>query len=359
LVFIGASLAATSTTEESLRRSFAYGRLAIRIIEKLSAPGAVACYVYKYFASHVFIWHRPLLEARRYSRAAITKGQETYDLAPTCVACVDLAFFGLFSGESLDRAQARLDEARPFIRKNGRSTIIMVWLAMPMQMVHNLQGIEPTEYNMVDPSYNEAQALAHARKHQSHTHLFIYHFYLLVESVIMGRTDIALKAARSCEMHKDSVVGSYTSAMYTFYSAVLYIDAANEVVETDLMLIRKHMERIRLWAKTSPSTFEHKYLLLKAMMLKNGVNDLAKLDAFDEAISLAFEQGFIHDAALYAERCARWLSASSPSRSVHYLAFAKRQYEAWGAHPKAAALSASLPITASVQKFCICICLSC
>ena len=69
-------------------RGFAYGRLAIRIIENQSVAAEVACPVYHFFASHILVWHRPLVETQRYLLAAITKGRETYDIARTLVAVI-------------------------------------------------------------------------------------------------------------------------------------------------------------------------------------------------------------------------------------------------------------------------------
>src|ERR1700751_486556 len=76
LLYIGASLMSSAASEENMRRAFAFGRLAIRIIETHAVPPEVASPVYKIFASHILVWHRPLFETQKYFLAAITKGLE-------------------------------------------------------------------------------------------------------------------------------------------------------------------------------------------------------------------------------------------------------------------------------------------
>jgi hypothetical protein len=69
------------------------------------------------------------------------------------------------------------------------------------------------------------------------------------------------------------------------------------------------------------------------------MDTLTILDAFDDAIFRALENGMLHDAAIFAERCSRWLTNTSPNRSWQYQDFARRQYEFWGASAKVKELS--------------------
>jgi len=333
-----------------MARGFAFGRLAIRIVETQAVPPEVACPIYSLFASHILAWHRPLVETQRYFLAAITKGLETYDITWTSIAVIDRALFGFFAGESLDLVQAKLEEAGPLLRKGGRESAHH-WLSMPMQIILGLREVQhPNEMNL-DPSALDTDSLQKAQETQSHTYLFASHCYQLVVAVFNGNVDVGMTAARACEMYLPCAVGSYLSAMYTFYSAVLFVTNLDRLMPSELSLLQTKLDMLQFWAKVSPTTFEHKYQFVKNLMSAGETNNLATLDAFDDAIYSALENGLIQDAALYAERCSIWLSTSSPKRSAQYLNFARRQYDFWGATAKSNELAASLPPSSVLNGF--------
>jgi hypothetical protein len=111
-----------------------------------------------------------------------------------------------------------------------------------------------------------------------------------------------MTAAKACETYLPSAKGSFLSAMYTFYAAILYAENIDALMQNEMTLLNQKMEMLRLWTKTAPSTFEHKYKFLQVMMSKKADRNIDTLDLFDEVMYLAVENGFIHDAALYAER---------------------------------------------------------
>ena len=331
-------------------RGFAFGRLAIRIIESLSVPSEVACPVYKFFASHIMVWHRPLSEAQRYFLAAITKGLETYEITWTSVAVIDRAVFSLFGGESLDVVQAKLEEAEPLIQK-GNQEMGKHWLSMAMEVVQTLRRVDPS--SDATPQLDTSRALQKAQMNQSYTHLFTFHCYQLILAVFMGRTDVGMASAKACEMYLASATGSLLSGMYIFYSAVLLVDKFDNLVQAEINLLQKKMNMLRLWSRTSPATFEHKYKFLRIMSSRRDDNLLRLLDGFDEAIFLALQAGLGQDAALYAERCSRWLADASPVRSAQYLDLARRHYDYWGAGAKVKEITEIQPPRTSLRGFCI------
>ena len=342
----------SAATEENMLRGFAFGRLAIRIIESHSVPADVACPVYNFFASHIMVWHRPLSEAQRYFLAAISKGLETYDITWTSVAVIDRAVFSLFGGESLDLVQAKLEEAEPLIRK-GKQETGKHWLSMPMQLVQNLRGVDSSTDSASESLFDASFALQKAQMNQSHTHLFTFHCYQLVLAVFTGRTDMGMASAKACERYLASATGSLLSGVYIFYSAVLLVDKFDNLNLAEVNWLQKKLNVLKLWSRTSPATFEHKYKFLQVMSSRKGSNLLGLLDGFDEAIFLALQAGLGQDAALYAERCARWLVSFSPVRSAQYLEFARRHYDYWGAGAKVKEITQIQPPNSSLRGFCL------
>jgi hypothetical protein len=341
----------SAVTEETMIRAFAYGRLAIRIIETHAVPADVACPVYNFFASHILVWHRPLIETQRYFLAGITKGLETYDITWTSAAVIDRAVFSFFAGDSLDLVQAKLEEAEPLIRK-GKQETGRRWLSMAMQLVQNLRGIETSDDTGIRSPLDPSHAVQKAQTSHPHTYIFTYHCYQVVLAAFNGQTEIGMTSAKACETYLASASSSFMSGMYTFYYAVLLVDNLHNLTQSELVSLQKKMDILRLWSKTAPSTFEHKYKFLRVMISRRDENLLRILDAFDDAIYLAVEARMIQDAAMYAERCFRWLAGLSPNRGAQYLDFARRQYDFWGATSKVKEISLMQPISTTLRGFC-------
>jgi osomolarity two-component system sensor histidine kinase CHK1 len=341
LLHIGGNLAINAVNQQDLTRSHAYGRLAIRILDVLNVPSELACPVYKVYASHVLLWHRPLIETQKYYHLALTTGSKTYHSIWGFLATFDSAVCAMFSGESLQQAASKFADTKKIV-DTRKIPLERYWVSLPKKLLYSLMGIVPPDHTLVELKSDWAKAEAHAKAVRMNMYLFNLQTFRLVEAVFMGSPEVGLKAARTCEQYSDSVPGTLPFAMYIFYSAVMYIDVFDQLLKADYTQLHKHVELIRLWAQSSPWTYQHKYLFLTVMMAKKEVNDLAMLDAYDEAISLALEHGFVQDAALYAERCARWLNTCSPKRSVLYLNDAKQYYEAWGANAKADKISSFL-----------------
>jgi osomolarity two-component system, sensor histidine kinase CHK1 len=341
LLHTAASLAINAENQEDLIRSYAYGRLAIRILDILDVPAELACPVYKVYASHVLLWHRPLIETQKYFHLALTTVSKTYQSIWGFLATFDGAVCAMFSGESLQQAASKFADTKKVVDKR-KVPLEKYWVSLPIKLLYTLMGIEPPDYTVTELESDWAKAETHAKSMGMFMLMFNMETFRLVRAVIMGPPDVGLKSARACEQYAASVPGTLPFAMYIFYSAIMYVDVFDELLKADYAQLHKHVELIRLWAQSAPSTYQHKYLFLTVMMAKKGVNDLAMLDAYDEAIALALEYGFVQDAALYAERCARWLSTCSPKRSVLYLNDAKQYYEAWGAYAKADQISSFL-----------------
>jgi hypothetical protein len=264
----------------------------------------------------------------------------TVNFLHALVGLHDSAVFSMFAGESLSKVQAKFEQTLPVLARL-KADQVSTWVYLSVNAVQALREVELSEDFMgLQPQAHEA-----AIRGRSVRFLSSYYFWRLIREVFLDHTEEAMEAARGCEKYKTP--GSYVAALSVFYCAVLFLDVFDKLGPSEHVLLQQHVEKMRIWGKTSPATFGHKYIFLKVMMSKGGGNELAMLDAFDESISLAVEAGLVQDAALYAERCARWLAKSSPKRSCHYLAIAKGMYEAWGATCKVTEISSLLPIGAT------------
>lgn len=130
--------------------------------------------------------------------------------------------------------------------------------------------------------------------------------------------------------------GSYVSEI--FYSGLIAVQMAKRNDPGEWKeIIAESIATFTSWTATSETNFRHKLRLLEAEKLYYLNNDRdAAAVAYEEAITLAGERGFINDQALACERAGLFYSEVGNIGQAHRcLENAHTYYLAWGATNKA------------------------
>src|SRR6202012_886072 len=108
--------------------------------------------------------------------------------------------------------------------------------------------------------------------------------------------------------------------------------------------IAENQRRLARWAESCPASFRHLYVLVDAEVARIDQRHAEAADLFDEAIELASEGGFVHDAAVASELAGRHALARGRIRIADlYLRKARERYARWGAAEKVRALEEEFP----------------
>src|SRR5690606_10433675 len=93
------------------------------------------------------------------------------------------------------------------------------------------------------------------------------------------------------------------------------------------------------WSEGCPANFLHALLLVRAERARLRGDHMAAMNFYDQSMTFAAEQGFLHMEALAAELAARfWHRAGKPDFGALYLERALQSCESWGAASRVAAL---------------------
>ncbi|KAG0127843.1 hypothetical protein HOY82DRAFT_490020 [Tuber indicum] len=337
MLMTGVILSAEGTQEAHLK-SYAYGRLAINLIEKdtLMCPAAPA--IYEVYAGHIGIFHCSMNEVLKSLHQAVTVGVALFNVDYTVFAMAEIPSFGMFGGENLSVVHSKMVATKPSIRKFKQLTG-MWWLSFPLQFLLNLRGLgNPDPICFEGEELGDSKALSKLLSSESMTHIYLYHMYRLIIAVIYGRYDIAADlATHYCEPMSGGVTGTFYASLTYFYSSIAFLHLYDTISDEQKDLLDRNIKQIQIWSTTAKGTFLHKSVFLEAEFtrVKKPSQQLEILDKYDHAISLATSSGFIHDAAFISERCGSWLRAFSKRRAAPYIREAVRGYTAWGATNKA------------------------
>ncbi|CUS15016.1 unnamed protein product [Tuber aestivum] len=351
MLMTGVILSAEGTQEAHLK-SYAYGRLAINLIEKdtIMCPAAPA--IYEVYAGHIGVFHCSMNEVLKSLHQAVTAGIALFNVDYTVFAMIsspsfktradsrraEIPSFGMFGGEDLSAVHSKMVATKPSIRKFKQLTG-MWWLSLPLQFLLNLRGLgNPDPLCFEGEELGDSKSLSKLLSSESMSHIYLYHMYRLIIAVIYGRYDIAADlATHYCEPMSGGVTGTFYASLTYFYSSVAFLHLYDTISDEQKDFLDRNIKQIKIWSTTAKGTFLHKSVFLEAEFtrVREPSQQLEILDKYDHAISLATSSGFIHDAAFISERCGSWLRVFSKRRAVPYLREAVRGYAAWGATNKA------------------------
>lgn len=328
----------SEATHDNMVRSYAYGRLAINMIEA-EETHAFAPAIYEVYAGHIGIFHQPMSEVLRYLQLAVTEGLKTWNVNYTVFAMGEVPAFGMMSGEALSTVHAKMVQCKPQIRR-FKSVHGFPWLAIPMQFLLNLRGIgnnDPMDFH----GELDTAELESIHSSDNLSCIYFFHMYRSIIAAIYNQWEtVADIATNKCEPINLAVRGTFYIMLTQWYSSVAFLELHKSITSEQKRMLDRNLAELRECSSRAKGTWLHKLLLLETevMRISDSGQQLEILDRYDYAISLATKSGFIHDAAFINERCGVWLRAFSKRRAAPYLREAFRVYSAWGAVHKAAEL---------------------
>ncbi|KAA8904409.1 hypothetical protein FN846DRAFT_779701 [Sphaerosporella brunnea] len=336
----------SEATHDNLARSYAYGQLAIKLIENSHTRHPLAPAIYQVYAGHIGVFHQSMNDVLRCLQQAVQTGLSVFNVDYTTFAMVELTSFGMMSGENLASVQSKMVAAKPSIRRFKQETG-MWWLNLPMQFLLNLRG-----QGNSDPLCFEGEALGNSKDlarlaaSESLSHIYMYHMYRLIIAAMYGYWELTADlAVHCCQPLASAMTGTFYAGLTAFYSSVALLTLHRNLSEDQRDLLNQNIACIKEWGTRARATWMHKSVCLKAEMMRisDETQQLKILDLYDHAIALANKSGFVHDAAFINERCGTWLHDISKKRATPYLQESFRCYNTWGATHKAGELRKQFP----------------
>ena len=294
------------------------------------------------------LWTQPITTALYFNRAVFRTAIETGALTYACYSVYESVTILLLRNDPLDEAWRESETGLDFARK-ARFRDQTDAIVSQQRFIATMQGRTATFSTFSDAQFDEtafeAQLMSEDRMH---TMVCFYWILKLKARFLSGDYGEALAAADKAKELLWSGLGHIVLLDYYCYAAltvaVLYENASADERTKWRELLTAHREQLREWAENYPPTFADKHALVSAEIARLEGRAFDAMHAYEQAIQLAREHGFIQNEALAHEVAARFYLASGFETIAHtYLRNARNCYERWGAHGKVKQLDELYP----------------
>lgn len=318
-----------------------FGKLALELGQRIGTPTATVRSGI-YHAAFVNHWCAPLQTSPRLLKERFDQALECGDFAFAAHARAFGAMSAFASGKPLGRVLLEAEDGLAFCVRVGHKAMADYTL-VHRQAVRALQGLtRGSRFDCVE--FSEREFLDGARHNP--TGLFLFRALRMQVAYLLGDLEEASQMLRATEETPRLKFGFIAEADQRFYAALTVAAAADRAPrakEEHVAEIKRHAERLALWAKSCPANFEHKHALVAAELARVEGRDADATRLYRLAIEGAGRQGFSQDEALAHELGGRFYLRQGMSRiAALYLGAALDGYASWGASAKVVALQKEL-----------------
>ncbi len=327
---------------------FRFAEMSKKLLEKYQDD------VYKvkvYFVNYCFIRHwklhantmiEPLMEAYR---SGLMAGNL---FSGNWVACYALTW-KYFTAQPLDQLKSELVSfTRSFrqLKQFGAFNLADILL----QTVNRLTDTEDVRAKMDTEEISEEAMLQRCFDAHDKTAVFFLHLHRMQLNYLFGNYEEARNCAKDAAPYLEAVLGLHYIPLYHFYLSLIVLANPNSS-QKDLKTVNASLKKMKVWSKHAPANYLHKFHLIEAeLAARNNENDKARI-AFDKAIMLSRENGYLQEEAIALERASLFYSRIG----VDYLSQSMYQsmikaYRNWGAHAKLKHLGAKDILTQKTKR---------
>ena len=290
----------------------------------------------------------PLREAVAKHRAflprALAAGDHEY---VAWIAHLSLAN-AFYAGTPLAELAVDLERETRAMRRLGQETPL-VCTDPARRLVRALRGEGPRPDRLDDGTRTEEEELAQLVASGSRGAAFVLTTLRVFQRFLFRDFEGAVAAADAGEAYVDGVMSTYHPLVLAQILALTLAELASRAPTAEaraalLERARKNRALLEPHVAYAPHNHRHRVRLIDAELARVEGDVLAAIDAYDDAIQAARDNGFVHDEALAGELAARfYLSRGKVTSARAYLLDACGAWARWGATAKLRRLEEELP----------------
>jgi PAS domain S-box-containing protein len=327
------------------RSGFRFGQLGYELVEQRGLNRFQAR-TYVSLGYQVIPWTKHVKAARDLLRRAFEAANKTGDLTFAAYSCQSLNANLLAAGDPLVEVQREAETGLEFAQK-ARFGFVSDIIIAQLGLIRTLRGLTPKFGSFSDGRFDE---LLFERRLSSNTGLAgsecKYWVRKLQARYFAGDYASALNAWMRAQWLLWTSPSFFETAECHFYGALSHAavcDAADQQ-EQHVAALTAHHKQLQVWAENCPDNFADRAALVGAEIARLEGRELDAERLYEQAISSARANGFIHNEALAYELAARFYAARGFDEIAQlYLRNARYGYLRWGADGKVRQLDEMYP----------------
>ena len=319
----------------------AFGRLAIDLMKRLNAQhfkGKIYLTVYL-FVHH---WRHPLRETLSPLLESYRSAMDQGDLLFAALSAHVYCHHTLFSARNLAETASEFATYHKAITRLDQQAVVS-WTEIFQQTVLNLMDEDGNPLELIGEAFNEVEESHLFQQENDKTVCFLYYFNKLILACLFNAKEQALEHAQQAEKYLHSVMGIIHVPLCRYYACLTRLAVAGNAQSEErdglLASVEQHREELAEWAQSAPMNYAHKHKLVEAEYWRLSGDQNRAEAYYDQAISMAGENGYTHDEAQANEKAGiYYLSKGRLKIAQMYLSEALQAYSRWGATSKVAVL---------------------
>jgi PAS domain S-box-containing protein len=321
------------------RAGFRFGRLGYDLVEKRGLRRYQAR-AYMSFGNLVMPWTRHIQTGRDLVRRAFDAANKIGDLTFAAYSCNNLNTNLVATGDSLGDAQREAENGLNFARK-ARFGLVIDIITAQLALIRTLRGLTQELGSFNDEAFNESQFEDHLR---GDPRLALpecwYWIRKLQARVYANDYASAIEAASNAQQLLWTSPSFFEVAEFHFYGALARAAQCGAAAAGErarhLEALAAHHKQLEVWAENCPENFANRATLVAAEIARLEGREFDAERLYEQAISSARANGFIHNEALANEVASRFYAAHGFEKIARvYLQDARHAYLRWGADGKA------------------------
>ena len=329
-----------------VERGMWFGLTGLEIAEKLGDPACRGRALHAYCAL-VQHWRDPLHDTLPGFTKSMQLSLESGGFEFAAHASMVRARYALLAGHELERLEKEVSSDMLLFRSLGHGQMLYHH-ASTRQVMQNLQGKSPEPHHLAGESYDIDKMLPKHREARDRALVQSVQLNQLFLSYLFGDTVAAADLVEQLERSASGGSGFYTSPWSMFLGSLVRIRVAEKLQGwrrfSTLRLVAQELRELKKLSRRNPSTYLHKWHLLKAESLRVAGRDMGAHADYDACIRLAKENDWLQEEALGNELCGQMhASAGRLTLAAPYIQKAFDLYRRWGANAKADDLQRRFP----------------
>ena len=292
-------------------------------------------------------WVASIEQSVEFSQATYSSGYETGDWLYSSYGAVFFSVLAFDAGLNLEVYETRLSSYISNANRMGYLTPATE-ASIFLQTALIFKKISPEPHKLIGTYFNEEEWLQDAI---STNDMAGRHYFYLAKLILVYHFKLDKELDEYVANAENSLAGGqgmYSTTLFHFYVTLarlrLISGSSSKKPPKTMKLIDKSLHWMAIWSRSVPSTFQHKYELMKAEKSRVTGRIDSALSNYEQAINGAREHGFIQEEALANELYARfWIERNNDRFARPLMREAHSLYLKWGARGKADHLANCYP----------------
>ena len=332
---------------DNYKAGFRFGQLGYDLVEERGLKRFQAR-TYLCFGNMVIPWTRHVETGRDLVRRAFDAANEVGDLTFAAYSCNHLITNLLAAGDPLVEVQREAEKGLAFAQ-NLRFGLIVDDISAQVGLVRTLRGLTQQFGSFNDATFDELRFEQHLSSDPVVAEAECwYSIRKLQARFLAGDYHSAVQASLKAQRLLWTSPSQFETVEFHFYSALSHAgcwsSASPDQARQHLDALVAHHKQLVVWAQICSENFENRAALAGAEIARIQGRELDAERLYEQAISSARANGFVHNEAVAHEVAGQFYAGRGFEIIAHaYLRAARYGYLRWGAAGKVRQLETLYP----------------